>query len=104
MKVSRVNSSGRALPEAAGADAVALATGVSAATEVAAEEAAGAEAATEEPTGVSAATEVGAAERTAEAEAVGVAMPVLLETGAETEGAEPPEPALHVAIGPPGAV
>ena len=104
MKVSRVNSSGRALTEAAGADAVALATGVSTAMEVAAEEIAGAEAATDEA-GVSAATEVAAAEeRTAEAEAVGVAVSVLLETGADVAGAEPPEPAPHVATGPPGAV
>lgn len=104
MKVSSVNSSGRALPDAAGADAVADATGVSAATEVAAEDTAGAEAAALDAAGVTAATEVAAAEeRMAEAGAVGVAMTVPLEA-TEVAGAEPPDPAPQVATAPPGAL
>ena len=105
MKVSSVNSSGRALPEDAGAEAVADATGVSAATLVAAADVtAGTEAAALEATGVSsAAAEVATAdERTAVAEAVGVAIAVPLET-AEVAGVELPEPP-QVAMGPPGAV
>src|SRR5689334_16519069 len=96
MKVSRVNSSGRALPDETGEEAVALATGVSAATDVGAAEVAA---------GADAAALVGTAdERIAEEAAVGVATAVPLDA-AEVEGAgealpEPPQ----VATGPPGAV
>lgn len=85
MKVSSVNSSGRALPDAAGAETVADATGVSATTDVATAE------------------ERTAEERTVDAGAVGVAMTVLLDT-ADVAGVELPEPAPQVATGPPGAV
>lgn len=97
MKVSRVNSSGTALPEAAGAEAVAEAE--AAAVSAAALEAAGVSAATE----VAAAEVAAAEERIAEADAEEVAVAVPLEAGAEGAAGELLEPP-HVATGPPGAV